>query len=144
MDFTAAAAASRTGSSVSTKAPSEDFSSNVSILFSTSWRTLWRSVEIAERRACAFRTTERSQRQARVNSLFTLESVSTPSRSRSSWTFPSSKSCSIFRAASKRTDAFGLDNPKRASVVCRARRKWLFVPILVRLSRDAGPALFRG
>ena len=35
-----------------------------------------------------------------------------------------------------------LDNPKRASVVFKTRRKWLFVPILVRLSTGADPAAF--
>ena len=33
--------------------------------------------------------------------------------------------------ASKRTDGSALDKPKRASVVCKTRRKWLLVPILV-------------
>ena len=45
--------------------------------------------------------------------------------------------------APKRTVASGLDNLKRASVVCKTRRKWLFVPILVRSSIEAEPAPFR-
>ena len=36
-----------------------------------------------------------------------------------------------------------LDNLKRASVVCKMRRKWLFVTILLKSSEEAEPALFR-
>ncbi len=77
-------------------------------------------------------------------SFFTLESVSTLLRSRNSCTLPSSKSFSMSCTASKRTDASGLDNPKRASVVCKMRRKWLFVPILVRSSDRGGTGAFQG
>ena len=36
-----------------------------------------------------------------------------------------------------------LDSLKRASVVCKMRRKWLFVTILLKSSEEAEPALFR-
>ena len=46
------------------------------------------------------------------------------------------------RTASSRTAASGLDKPKCASVVCNVRRRWLLVPILVKLSDGAEPASF--
>ena len=61
--------------------------------------------------------------QSRANLIFYFGISFDAVRARNNCKFPGSRSRSMSRTDSKRTDTSALDNPKRASVVCKMRRK---------------------